>query len=87
MKYKNAKDILPDKLFQELQTYISGETIYVPNVKSKKQWGEQSGARSYYKQRNEEIREKYKNGKSLDELCLEYSLSPDSIRKIVYAAK
>lgn len=58
MKYKSAQDILPDKLLQELQTYISGETIYVPKLKSKKQWGEQSGARSFYKQRNEEIRKK-----------------------------
>lgn len=87
MKYKNAQDILPDKLLQELQIYISGETIYIPRVKSKKQWGEQSGARSYYKQRNEEIREKHKNGKSIDELSFEYSLSMDSIRKIIYAAK
>jgi len=44
MKYKNAQDILPDKLLQELQTYISGETLYIPNIESKKQWGEQSGA-------------------------------------------
>lgn len=52
MKYKNAQDILPDKQLQELQTYISGETLYIPNIKSKKQWGEQSGARNYYKLRN-----------------------------------
>ena len=31
MKYKNAQDILPDQLLRELQKYVSGETIYVPN--------------------------------------------------------
>ena len=30
MKYKNAQDILPDKLLQELQQYISGGVLYVP---------------------------------------------------------
>lgn len=87
MKYKNAQDILPDKLLQELQTYISGETLYIPNIKSKKQWGEQSGARNYYKQRNEKIRKKHKTGTSLDELSSRFNLSIDSIRKIVYSAK
>ena len=51
MKYKNAQDILPDQLLRELQKYVSGETIYVPNQQGKKPWGETSGARSYYKQR------------------------------------
>lgn len=60
MKYKNAKEILPDKLLAELQQYISGETLYVPNIETKKLWGESSGARSFYKQRNEKIREEYK---------------------------
>lgn len=87
MKYKNAQDILPDRLLQELQTYISGETLYIPNINEKKQWGEQSGARSFYKQRNEEIRKKHKAGKSLDELADEFYLSIDSIRKIVYTIK
>lgn len=31
MKYKNAKDILPDKLLRELQEYISGGVLYVPH--------------------------------------------------------
>lgn len=84
MKYKNAQDILPDRLLKELQQYVSGETIYVPNAQEKKQWGETSGARSYYRQRNTQIREKHKCGSSLEELAQEYSLSVDSIRKIVY---
>lgn len=84
MKYKNAQDILPDKLLKELQKYVSGETIYVPNQQAKKPWGETSGARSYYKQRNAQIREKHKNGSSIEALADEYNLSVDSIRKIIY---
>ena len=84
MKYKNAQEILPDRLLKELQQYVSGETIYVPNVQEKKQWGEASGARNYYKKRNEQIRGEFRNGCSIEELADEYNLSADSIRKIVY---
>ena len=84
MKYKNAQEILPDKLLRELQQYVSGETIYVPSAQTKRQWGETSGARSYYKQRNAQIREKFCNGCKIEELAEEFNLSVDSIRKIVY---
>lgn len=84
MTYKNAQEVLPDKLLKELQKYVSGETIYVPNAQAKRQWGETSGARSYYKQRNEQIREKYRSGSGTEELADEYNLSTDSIRKIIY---
>lgn len=83
MKYKNAQDILPDRLLKELQKYISGETIYIPKAETKKQWGESSGARSYYKQRNEEIRSKYASGMTVNQLAEEYNLSIESIRKII----
>ena len=84
MKYKNAQDVLPDSLLKELQKYVSGETIYVPNAEGKKAWGETSGARSYYRQRNERIREKFRCGAKIDDLAAEYALSADSIRKILY---
>ena len=84
MKYKNAQDVLPDKLLKELQKYVSGETLYVPNAEEKKPWGESSGARSYYRQRNAEIRQKHKAGRSIHQLAEEYNLSADSIRKILY---
>ena len=87
MKYKNAQDILPDRLLRELQSYVSGEMLYVPNEDSKRQWGEASCARSYYKQRNEEIRRRHLQGVSTDALAETFHLSVDSIRKIVYTAK
>ena len=84
MKYKNAQEILPDHLLKELQQYVSGETIYIPNAQGKKHWGETSGARTYYKERNAQIRQKYEDGYSMEELADAYNLSVDSIRKIVY---
>ena len=85
--HKNARDILPDRLLRELQEYISGETLYIPKVQEKKSWGETSGARSYYKQRNAEIRQKYANGSKITDLCDEYHLSCETIRKIIYTEK
>ena len=84
MKYKNAQDILPDRLLKELQQYAAGENLYIPNLDEKKKWGESSGARTYYRQRNTEIRELYKNGNTMEALAEKYHLSVDSIRKIVY---
>lgn len=82
--HKNARDILPDRLLKELQEYISGETLYIPKAQEKKPWGEASGARSYYKRRNAEIRKKYASGSKIDGLCEEYHLSYDTIRRIIY---
>lgn len=86
MRYKNAREILPDRLLKELQQYVSGETIYIPRGETdeRKNWGENSGARIYYKARNTEIRAKYKNGVKIETLSEEYGLSIDTIRKIVY---
>ena len=84
MKYKNAQDVLPDALLKELQKYVSGETLYIPNAEGKKPWGETSGARSYYRARNAEIRQKHQSGSTIEQLAEEYSLSTDSIRKILY---
>jgi len=82
--YKKARDIIPDRLLRELQKYVSGETLYIPKAEEKKPWGETSGARSYYKKRNAEMRGKYTNGIGIEELCKEYGLSYDTVRRIVY---
>ena len=84
MKYKNAADILPDALLEELQKYVSGEALYVPAGNQRKKWGDQNGARQFYQQRNEDIRRQFFAGAGLEELAESYRLSPDTIRKIVY---
>ncbi len=87
MKYKNAADILPDKLLREVQKYTSGEALYIPKYKARKKWGEGSGAKAFYDKRNEEIRIRFANKVAIDLLADEYNLSVETIKKIVYNNK
>lgn len=84
MKYKNAKDILPDRLLRELQEYVSGGLLYVPQNGEKRAWGENSGARQYYKQRNQEIRAAYQAGDGISQLAEKYNLTEEALRKILH---
>jgi len=83
MNYKNALHVLPDELLKEVQKYAAGENLYIPRVDERKKWGEGSGARAYYKERNEKIRRAYEKGKKQDEIADEFGLSLDSIRRIL----
>ena len=84
MRYRNASEIFPDELLKEIQKYSAGEMIYIPEKSKKKVWGEKSGAKDYYVERNAEIRRKRQEGKSIQELAGEYGLSVDTIRRILY---
>jgi len=85
MKYRNASEILPDSLLKELQKYSQGELLYIPSDKERKTWGTSTGARAFYIQRNDEIRYRYFHLKeSIDSICEEYSLSYETVRKIIY---
>ena len=84
MCFKNAKNILPPELLNELQRYIQGEMLYVPLAsKSKAGWGELSGARAEIKKRNAEIRRRFRDGADVRGLARQYYLSEPSVRKIV----
>lgn len=84
MKYRNASEILPDKLLREIQKYTSGEAIYIPQITERQKWGEGSGARRYYEERNQKICEKYEDGMPIEELAATFNLSVETIRKILY---
>lgn len=86
MKYRNAADIFPDELLKEIQKYASGETIYIPSEpKQRKPWGSSTGTRTFYQQRNQEIRQKYyQEHWESGQLAAEYGLSEETIRKILY---
>lgn len=85
MKYLNAKLILPDTLVKELQNYVQGGYIYIPvEQKQQKRWGEVSGYRQELKQRNQQIKEEYQNGISMECLSEKYCLSVYAVRKIIY---
>ncbi len=88
MKYINADVVLPEHLLKELQKYVSGGMLYVPKPEGlRKKWGEKSGSRVYLSRRNEEIRQKFSIGTTIDQLSDQFYLSYDSIKKIVYSKK
>lgn len=85
MRYVKAETILPAELVKEIQKYIQGGYVYIPSEPQKrKKWGENSGNRAYILNRNKTIRNKYKDGNSIENLASEFFLSVESIKKIVY---
>jgi len=87
MKYKNASDVLPENLLKEVQKYAAGETLYFPKDKERKKWGEQTGSRTFFQERNAKIRQKYLQKMSIEHLADEYSLSVETIRKIIFKSE
>jgi len=85
MKYINAADVLPEELLKEVQAYVKGDLLYVPNDNNPIKWGEKSGSRIYYLKRNNEIRKNYKDGKSISEISNLYGLAFDTVKKILYS--
>lgn len=86
MKYIKADSIFPEELLKQIQKYVQGELIYIPNSKGvRKKWGENSGHRVYLDHRNSQIREKFLVGLPMDKLAQEFCLSIESIKRIVYS--
>lgn len=84
MNYENAADILPEDLLKRVQKFAAGKLIYVPETISKRSWGETSGYKQYLAERNQEIKEKFISGSTIENLADEYNLSVESIKKTVY---
>ena len=88
VEYINAKDVLPEALIHEIQQYVGGSMIYIPqNDKNKKTWGTCNNSRNEIAERNCEIKEKKKNGATIEDLMNEYYLSYDTIKSIIYRKK
>lgn len=85
MKYINAADVLPEKLLIELQAYVNGGMLYIPNSSAQKSWGEKSGSKTYYAQRNSSMKAQFKDGQSIQQIATEYGLAFDTVRKIIYS--
>ena len=84
MSYKRADDILPENILEILQTYVSGEAIYVPKKKEcRKRWGSSTGVNEKLRIRNEQILERYQKGASTKELAQSYYLTEKSIQRIL----
>lgn len=84
MKYRNANEILPVMLVEELQKYVQAGYIYIPaKAKQHKSWGELSGYRKELEDRNKRIIPDYKQSISKENLLDFYYLSVYAIRKII----
>ena len=84
MKYINGKDVLPEKLLQQLQVYAQGNLLYIPRQENcRAGWGAVNGTRQMIKARNIQICEMYGEGATIIELMEHYHLSEDSIRKVL----
>ncbi len=84
MKYINAKDILPENILKQLQTYAAGTLLYVPKEREEKSWGEVSGYRTYLLKRNRMILNFFQYGVSLDEISNAFGLAKGTVKKIIY---
>ena len=83
MKYVNAAEVLPRELLVEVSKYAGGKLVYVPTLNEKCSWGEKSGSRQYFQERNLRIKEQFQEGKTLDELAEEFGLSRETIKRIL----
>ena len=82
-KYVNAKQILPESLIQEIQKYVKGQHIYIPQT-DRQEWGTSTGVRENMEQRNTEICRSYYGGISISQLAETYNISEERIRGIIY---
>lgn len=88
MKYVNATEVLPKNLLNEIQKYIAGEILYIPQLEGvKNSWGSKTGVKQEIINRNKQIKFEKENGSTIDELMLKYNLSYDTIKKIIYMKK
>ncbi|MCK6206336.1 MULTISPECIES: CD3324 family protein [Bacillaceae] len=84
MGYVKATQVLPSELLLAIQEYVEGDYLYIPRKKgNEKSWGEKSGTKYTLRIRNREIYQKYKEGKSKQDLATEYFLSIKSIERII----
>lgn len=82
MKYKNAKNIFPDDILEELQKYVQGEYVYIP-IKDKATNANITEYGMEVQKRDEHIYTKSLEGVSNRKLSQIYCLSESSIRRII----
>ena len=83
MKYMNAADVLPNELLIEISKYAGGKLFYVPTLNEKCSWGEKSGSKEYFRERNQKMKALFQQGMSMDELSEEFGLSYETIKRII----
>ena len=88
MSYKNAGNILPEELLENIQRYVDGECLYIPRKEdSKRSWGALTATKKELAARNHRICEDYDRGMTTSELADKYYLSVKSIQRIIHERK
>lgn len=88
MGYHRAEEVLPTEVIELIQQYVDGQNIYIPRkADNRKEWGEGTRTREELRERNRQIVEAYRAGKSIAELAKEYFLSEKSIQRIIKEKK
>lgn len=84
MSYKNAENVLPRKLLEQVQQYADGECLYIPRKEEAKlNWGTLTSTKEALEVRNQTIYKDYQGGLNTNELAEKYYLSVKSIQRII----
>jgi len=82
LKYRNATQILPSEIIEQIQEYVQGEYIYIP-IKDRELKSGMTEYKIEIRKRDEHIYTKHLEGIKNNELAKMYSLSESSIRRII----
>ena len=82
MKYKNAREILPAELIEEIQRYVQGEFLYIPK-KDKQTCRAVTEYKIELEKRNLRIYKMHLEGIRNWQLAQNFSLAESSIRRII----
>ena len=85
MGYTNAGVVLPDALIREIQRYVNGISLYIPQVKHRK--SQLNPYRQEIRDRNREIYRLFLAGNSVSNLSENFFRSEKSIYRIVSQMK
>ena len=88
MRYYNAASILSEAIVEELQKYVDGAYLYVPQRSGKKKnWGENTDTLALLRKRNRKIYSEFLAGCSITRLSEKYHLVEKSIQRIIRQEK
>lgn len=88
MGYLKADEILPGEIIEIIQTYVDGQSIYIPKKSNERaDWGSKTTIRQELTLRNKSIFCDYQSGVNICELASKYFLSEKSIQRIIRKMK
>lgn len=87
MAYRNAAELLPADLLEELRKYIPEGHLYIPGEGARRSWGSASGQKREMEQRNRMICRKYEAGRTVRQLAAECYLTESSVYRILKQTK